>query len=345
MRNKPNSGDGPWGTRGTRAKQTQFAGGKEPGLRDRGRRASRTNKANLPPRRREDHCQEPALSAANGPETSTLPPVTGAMAPNKANSVRGSKEPSAWRERSYGGFAIPVKQSQFPRGARWDEAPGARDAGQSRETNPICQRQGARPGGRDRRASRTNKANLTPRCREDHRREPALSAANGPEALTMPPVTGAMMRNKANPVRGSRESSTCREKSYGVLDTHVKQSRFSAAPSGRRPGASEEGNRAKRTQFCQPGRSRGDEGQSPPRETKPIWRWPAGIRGRIMQNEPNLRGRQQSKWADCAKRSQLGEPGSRQPGINCAKQSQSAGGQDAAYAAVPLIHGPSPAAF
>ncbi len=51
-------------------------------------------------------------------------------------------------------------------------------------------------------------------------------------------------------------------------------------------------------------------------KTKPIWRWPAGIRGQIVQNEPNLQEPTAVRgWADCAKRSQFqAVPGGSGPG-------------------------------
>jgi hypothetical protein len=48
------------------------------------------NKPNLPPRGTEDHGEEPALSAANGPEALMLPPVRGQARETKPISVHQS---------------------------------------------------------------------------------------------------------------------------------------------------------------------------------------------------------------------------------------------------------------
>jgi hypothetical protein len=61
-------------------------------------------------------------------------------AQNEPNSGPAGRD-AAWRTRDE-----RAKQSQFPGGAGWGEAPGAWDAGQMRKTNPI-------PGGRDTRPS------------------------------------------------------------------------------------------------------------------------------------------------------------------------------------------------
>jgi hypothetical protein len=90
---------------------------------------------------------------------------------------------------------------------------------------------------------------------------------------------GRNVQNEPNSVRGSKESSTCRETSYGGLDMHgtsAKQSQFRARPGGMGP-----------------------QGR--------------GTRGRNAQNEPNSRLRRQRRGSrgagrggKCAKRSQFG---------------------------------------
>ncbi len=91
------------------------------------------------------------------------------------------------------------------------------------------------------------------------------------------------------------------------------------------------------------GRGLGDEGRLC--KTKPIWRWPASIRGRIVQNEPNFRertGRGRGPFVqneansrrrrvgrgpggrqlNCAKRTQFRSADRPWPGADCAKQTQ-----------------------
>ncbi len=93
----------------------------------------------------------------------------------------------------------------------------------------------------------TNKPNLPQTSREDHRQEPALSTANGPEALTLPPVTRLSAPNEANLAR--RQGCTGAGKVVGP------------APSA--------ANRAKRSQFAL-GEQAGTTRQSC--KTKPIFR-------------------------------------------------------------------------
>jgi len=160
VRNKPNFAGrlGPW--RAKRTKRSQFPTIGRP------HHSSPIpivqNEANLPAardaaggRRGQSYKQSQFAPGGPGrpsprPSALTLPPITGPMVRNKANSVRGSRESSAFQEKSYGGLDMRAKQSQFPR--RWDAdrtrassldpRPAGRGPYPSRlcKTNPICRR-------------------------------------------------------------------------------------------------------------------------------------------------------------------------------------------------------------
>ncbi len=84
--------------------------------------------------------------------------------------------------------------------ADWGRTCGAQNA----QNEPNSGRRPAGRGHRDmgRGAIVQNEPNLPPAGREDHRQEPALSEANGPTALTMPPP-------------GPRGSESCETKPKG----------------------------------------------------------------------------------------------------------------------------------
>ncbi len=126
------------------------------------------NKPNSPPAGREDHRQEPALSAANGPLDMMMPSVTGATAPNKANSVRESRAKcflgqELWcigHERKTKPISGRAGWAGAPRGVgrgknvrneptsrRRHVGRGMADEGQTCKTKPISPA-GARSGGR-----------------------------------------------------------------------------------------------------------------------------------------------------------------------------------------------------
>ncbi len=86
-----------------------------------------------------------------------------------------------------------------------------------------------------------NKANCPPgRCRAGTPNPPRddyakQSQSRRGRAGRGPGGEGRIVQNKANSVRGSKESSACRETSYGGLDMHgaaAEQSQFTPLPTG-----------------------------------------------------------------------------------------------------------------
>jgi hypothetical protein len=220
------------------------------------------------------------------PPSLRLPPCAGAGRLYKQTQFGAAPPPGGCEDAKHAQFAA----------TSWKAGP---PGGEECETNPI-------PGDDGRVQARGTAVGPVVQTKPIYPDVPGRPSPR-PEALTLPPVTGAMARSKANSVRESRESSAFWDKSYAGLDMHAKQSQFPA-------GCALAGDR-----LC----------ETNPISADAVWDGAAGA------------------WdmGQSYKQSQLGEPGGGQPGADCAKQSQSAGGQEAACAAVPLIHSPSPATF